>query len=165
MLMVLFRLDEDRYAVDARCIVEIVPLVEFKSVPHAPDFVAGLFNYHGAVVPVLDLCRLMRQRTARQLLSSRIMLIDYERLCGLPAGEGPRILGLLAEHVTEAREFDQGTVPSPVKTPDAPYLDGIFVHDGAMSQCLKPAELLPAKLQELLFAACAQQTSAAPGGG
>lgn len=165
MLTVLFQLDKDRYAVDARCIVEIVPLVEFKSVPHVPDFVAGMFNYHGTVVPVLDLCRLMHQRATRLLLSSRIILVNYGMLCSLPSGAGPRILGLLAEQVTEAREIEQSAVPSPVKAPAAPYLGGIFLHDGDMSQCLKPAELLSAELQKMLFVACAEQAWAGSGSG
>lgn len=150
MLMVLFQLGRDRYAVDARCVVEIVPLVDVKALPHAPEYVAGLFNYHSAVVPVLDLCRLMQQRACSPFLSSRTILIDYGKLTGAPPGT--RILGLLAEQVTEIVDRSVETQAAPVKVEGAPYLDGVFFHDGGINQCLKPAALLPEELREMLFA-------------
>ena len=156
MLMVLFQLNNDRYAVDARYVIEIVPLVIFKSVPHAPEFVAGLFSYHGAMVPVLDLCRLMAQRECRPLLSSRIILLDYGRLAGDSVGAGKRILGLLAERVTEVCEKTGAVVASPVDVKAAPYLGDIFYHHDAINQCLKPAALLPEALRETLFVSAEQ---------
>jgi hypothetical protein len=86
MLMVLFQLGAERYAVDSHCVVEIVPMVDFKPVPHAPDYVAGLFNYRETVVPVIDLCHLTQKRPCLKHLSSRIILVDYGRLTGMADG-------------------------------------------------------------------------------
>lgn len=154
--MLLFQLGGERYAMDARAVVEIVPLVDFTAVPKAPDYVSGLFNYHDTAVPVLDLCRLLHESPSRPYLSSRIILIDYGRVCGSPPGGPTRILGLLAESVTDVREQAQAAVPSPVDVPNAPFLGGVFFHDGEINQCLKPAALLPESLRETLFAAATQ---------
>lgn len=158
MLMVQFQLGADRYAIDARCVVEIVPLVNVKELPHAPPYVAGLFNYHGSIVPVLDLCRLTQNSSCKPYLSSRTILIDYGRVTGAPAGT--RLLGLQAEKVTEVVNRTVETQPSPIQIGASPYLDGIFFHDGGINQCLKPAALLPEELREMLFAA-----PATPGAG
>ena len=55
MLLLTFRAAENLYAVDVTRVVEVVPRVDLRRLPHAPDFLAGLFDYRGAVVPVIDL--------------------------------------------------------------------------------------------------------------
>jgi len=149
MLMVLFQLGPDRFAVESRCVVEIVPRVDFKAVPRAPDYVAGLFNYRDCVVPVLDLCQLTQNRPCHPFLSSRIILIDYGKLTGLAARA--QLLGLLAERVTDVCERPESVKSSPVRVAGAAYLGDIFFVAGEMNQCLEPAALLPESLREMLF--------------
>ena len=160
MLMVLFQLGAERYAVDSHCVVEIVPMVDFKPVPHAPDYVAGLFNYRETVVPVIDLCHLTQKRPCLKHLSSRIILVDYGRLTGMAENE-KRILGLLAERVTEVREKPATSVSPPLQTVGAPYLGEIFFFNGELNQCLEPAALLPENLRDMLFAESGRQSKPA----
>ena len=58
MLFLVFQLGKDRYALEARRVVEVVPLLGLKKVPQAPKAVAGIFNYRGRPVPAIDLCQL-----------------------------------------------------------------------------------------------------------
>ena len=41
MLFLLFRLGHDRYALEARRVVEVVPLLALKKIPQAPRGVVG----------------------------------------------------------------------------------------------------------------------------
>ena len=66
MLFLLFELGQDRYALDVRQVAEVLPLVEFKRIPQAPPFVAGLLNYRGDPVPVIDLSQLTLSRPAER---------------------------------------------------------------------------------------------------
>jgi chemotaxis-related protein WspB len=52
MLFILFQIGRDRYALSAGSIIEVLPLMNLKSVPRAPAGVAGLLNYHGTPVPI-----------------------------------------------------------------------------------------------------------------
>ena len=52
MLLLLLRLGTDRYALDARQVVEVIPVIKLKRIPPAPAYVAGMFNYRGKPVPV-----------------------------------------------------------------------------------------------------------------
>ena len=97
MLFVLFQVGKDRYALPASEIIEVLPLVELKSVPSAPAPVAGLFNYQGTPVPVIDLTQCMANQPARPRFSTRIILVKYAA-----TGDEMRTLGLLAEHAIEA---------------------------------------------------------------
>ena len=58
MLFLVFQIGKDRYAIEASQVVEVLPLVNVKHVPQAVVGVAGIFDYHGAPVPLIDLAEL-----------------------------------------------------------------------------------------------------------
>src|SRR3954452_8069576 len=98
MLLVTFRADEGLFAIDAGRVVEIVPRVDLRAIPHAPASLAGLLNYRGRIVPVADLGLLLGTLPCRPRLSTRIILVDR-------AGDerGQAALGLIAESVSDVR--------------------------------------------------------------
>src|ERR1700761_3960230 len=95
MLFILFQIGRDRYALPAGSIIEVLPLMNLKRVPCAPVGVAGVLNYRGVPVPVIDLNEMTLAKPAARRLSTRIILVKYP----LDA-EYPRALGLIAEHAT-----------------------------------------------------------------
>ncbi|HVY13846.1 MAG TPA: chemotaxis protein CheW [Rhodopila sp.] len=127
MLFLVFRLDNDRYAIDARAIIEILPLVRLAHVPHAPAGVAGLLNLHGQPVPVIDLALLLLGRPYRPLMSTRILLvclaprpIDGQEI-GLPARDRP--LALIAENATDVMRRDPASFVDPgIRSENASFL-------------------------------------------
>src|SRR5260370_36636373 len=101
MLFLLFQLGDDRYALEAGRVVEVLPLVELKQLPRAPKAVAGLFNYRGRPVPTVDLCELTLGRPARDRMSTRIFVVKY------PDEKGrEQLLGLIPEQATETLRKD-----------------------------------------------------------
>jgi len=148
MLLLLFKLGNDRYALDAGRVVEIVPLVALKKVPQAPKGLAGIFNYRGQPVAAVDLCELALGRPASERLSTRIIIINYQT----PEGAG-RLLGLIAEHATqtlrkEAKEF----VDPGIQIGEAPYLGPVLLDPQGPIQLVHEQRLLPARVRDLLFA-------------
>ena len=96
MLLLLFDTREGRYAMSTENIVEIVPLVTLKRIPKSPDYVAGLINYRGNPIPVIDLCALTEGTECEPKFSTRIILLNY------PFNNNTSsVLGLMAERVTE----------------------------------------------------------------
>ena len=156
MLMVLFHLGDERFAVQAAAVVEIVPIISLTRAPQAPAYVAGLFNYRATVTPVIDVRQLVQHQPCRQLLSSRIILIDYDRVTGQAPGSTRRILGLMTERVTDVCDRPVNTSAPPVTIASAPFLGDIFYTGADMNQCLELSALLPAKVQEMLFTQQAQ---------
>lgn len=51
---VVFRLDQQRYALPLPVVERVVRAVEVTPLPHAPPIVLGIVNVHGEVVPVLN---------------------------------------------------------------------------------------------------------------
>ena len=76
MLLLTFTAGANRYAVDVTRVVELVPRVELRQIPHAPAFLAGLLGYRGKVVPVIDLGLLLDVGPCRDCLSTRIILVN-----------------------------------------------------------------------------------------
>jgi len=146
MLSLMFQLDEDRYALDAAQIVEVLPLVTVKKTPRAPHGLAGYFNYRGGPVPLVDLAELMLGRPTRAHLSSRIILTSMSKKCELP-----QLIGLLAENVTEIiRREPSDLISSGIGRDGVSYLGPILTFAGDFVQCIQVDMLLPKELLELL---------------
>ena len=147
MLLLLFTLGPHRYALEARHVIEVVPLAALKEIPRAPDYVAGVLNYRGTPVPVLDITRMNRNYPSRVCMSTRIILVNY-----CVDGATTNILGLMAERVTETakRERDEFQATG-VAAPDAPYLGPVSNDADGMLQLMDIDELIPDEVRVLLF--------------
>ncbi|MBD2197065.1 MULTISPECIES: chemotaxis protein CheW [Calothrix] len=142
MLMLLFCVENERYALASEQIVEIVPLVNLKTLPHKPDYFAGVFNYRGQIVPVIDLCQLLHGKRSRDYLSTRIILVNYRGDCSLKS-HNSYILGLMAERVVETlHKSDLDLVDINIQIGTAPYLGKMIVDEQGMIQCLRLEGLL-----------------------
>lgn len=53
--LVCFRLAEEEYAIDITCVQEVIRIQNVTHVPQMPDFVLGVINIRGNIVPVFDL--------------------------------------------------------------------------------------------------------------
>jgi chemotaxis-related protein WspB len=149
MLFLIFELGDDRYAIDARQVVEVLPRVRTKHVPHMPAGVAGLINYRGAAVPAIDLSDLALGRPAAQRLSTRLLVVEY------PTGpDSHKLAALIVERVTRtARHEEREFVPSELRNTRAPYLGPVLIDSDGMLQRIDVDVLLPASTRDLLFAA------------
>ncbi len=145
MLFIMFRLGNERYALEATRVIEVIPRLPLRAQPGTPDFVAGLLNFRGKVVPVLDLCALTLGSPCLEQLSTRIILIDYTLKSGVK-----RVLGLIAEAVTDAVKKEPQEFAS-VAAGQAPHLGRIALDDSGMIQCIHPEYLLPPSIEALLF--------------
>ena len=146
MLFLLFQLGNERYALEASRVVEVVPLVALKSLPQTPKGVAGIFNYRGQPVPAVDLCALTVGEPAKEHLSTRIIVVKLE-------GDGDRLVGLIAEHATEMLRKEPGEfMESGLRIKAAPYLGGVFLDPNGPIQRVHEQRLLSDTLREALFA-------------
>lgn len=145
MLFILFRLGKEQYALEAARVIEVIPRLPLRPQSGTPDFIAGLFNFRGKVVPVLDLGTLTLGVPCPEQLSTRIILIDYTLKSGVK-----RVLGLIGEAVTDAVKMEPHEFVT-VATGQAPHLGKIALDDGSMVQCIVPECLLPTEVESLLF--------------
>jgi chemotaxis-related protein WspB len=155
MLFLLFQLGDDRYALEASRIVEVVPLVQIQRLPQVPKGVAGVFTYRGRQVLAIDLAELVLGRPSNEHLSTRIIIINYPDETGRN-----HLVGLIAEHATgtlhkEAHEV----IEHPAKMAMPRHLGPILMDSNGPIQWVHEERLLPAPVSELLFAEAVARSS------
>ncbi|MES1983132.1 MAG: chemotaxis protein CheW [Pseudomonadota bacterium] len=142
-----FKINDDRYVLEAKDIIEVVPYAKLKRVPQAPPYVVGLLNYRGETVPVIDICFLMGDRLCELKLSSRIALVNYRDGSGLSV-----CIGLLIEHLTETVRFnEQDFSDSGVTLKDNPYLGRVIIDNNSIVQMVDIKKIIPESAHEVLF--------------
>ena len=147
MLFLVFQLGVDRYAIEAAEVVEVLPLVNAKVIPCAPRGVAGMFDYHGAAVPLIDLTELARGKPSRKWMSTRIILVNYRDRSGQE-----HLLGVLAEQATETiRRSVEDFAASGVAADDASYLGPVITDSAGIVQRIRIQNLLAEGVGDHLF--------------
>lgn len=146
MQFLVFHLGKDRYGLSARHVTRVLPLMELKQIPGAPNYVAGLMNFRGDPVPVIDLCALACGTSCAQHFDTRILLVDYR------VQDDTHMLGLIAERVAGVKHIDPEVfLASGVQTPDAPFLGSVASDDGGILQLVNVEQLLTPDARAILF--------------
>jgi len=147
MLFMKFKINGNSYLLTARDIIEVVPYANLQKIPKAPAYLAGLMNYRGGTVPVVDICLLMCDKPSQNNLSSRIAMVDYRD------NDGQTVcIGLLIEHLTETVEYNESDFSeSGVKLDESPYLDKVVIDDNHIIQLINIHELIPESAHDILF--------------
>ena len=148
-LFLLLRLGADRYAIDAGCVIEVLPVVRLKNIPCAPAGMAGMMSFRGSAIPVVDLGIIAFGTATPPRMMTRIVVVRYEPTAG---GEGSGLLGLIVPEVMETAHFDTGRFePVGIRNERARYLGAVLTtEDGVLQQLLIPA-LLNEELRSALF--------------
>ena len=138
MLYLVLHVGDDRYALDARQIVEILPLVAVSPLPRAPEGVAGVIEYRGAPVPAVDLCQLIYGRPSTRRRGTRVVIVRRAE-----QADGSPLFGLIVEKAAEtmrrnADEFVDAGVGSPL----SPYLGAVTRDVNGLVRHFDPAPLL-----------------------
>jgi len=116
--LVTFNLGSEEFALDILLVQEINRRVEITKVPKTPEFVEGVINLRGKIVPVLDLRKRFGLVGHEFTAQSRIIVVNIDN----------RVLGLLVDSVSEVLQIPAHTIEPPpplVAGIDAAYIKGI----------------------------------------
>lgn len=103
-----FVLDGDHFAIGIDSIQEVIEYKNVTRVPRSPEFMQGVINLRGQVIPVVDLRVLFSMAVADISLDTCIIIIDID-----VDGEQCAI-GIVADSVKEVVEFDVSAIqPAP----------------------------------------------------
>lgn len=96
---------EQRFAIDIQLVREIRGWTNSTPLPNAPDYVLGVINLRGAVLPVLNLAARLGLPASEARSSSVVIVVD---LVG-------RTVGLLVDAVSDIINVGEGEIqPAPV---------------------------------------------------
>ncbi len=122
MLLLIFDLDDRRYALHLEAVERVIRAVEITPLPDAPEDILGVINVYGRIVPVLD----VRKRIG---LPGKAMALN-DHLIITQSSKWP--LALLVDRVSEVLDCAVGqTVLIEKILPDGRSVEGVVkVRDG-----------------------------------
>jgi purine-binding chemotaxis protein CheW len=102
-----FRLDDEMFALDVNQVREVLDFSTITKVPRAPEFMRGVINVRGSVVPVIDLRRKFGLTKTEKTLDTRIVVMELDM-----DGE-MTVLGAMADSVHEVIELEAEQIEAP----------------------------------------------------
>ncbi|GAB6273936.1 MAG: chemotaxis protein CheW [Peptococcaceae bacterium] len=108
--VVIFDLINQIYGVDISNVLEIIRPQAMTIIPGSPDYVEGIINLRGQIIPIIDLAKRFKLQTNTETDDRIIVVVEAEKIK----------LGLLVDRVLGVQKFD----PALIQPPPA-LIDGI----------------------------------------
>ncbi|SFL72499.1 chemotaxis protein CheW [Pelosinus propionicus] len=133
--LVVFKLGKEEYSVSILQVQEIKRITDITRVPHTPDYIKGVINLRGSVLPVIDLKK--RLNLPQQVLTedTRIIIVKVDELS----------VGMIVDAVSEVMTIDQENIDSPdvvAGSVAASYLSGVGKLDNRLLILLNLEEII-----------------------
>lgn len=116
--LVVFDLAGEDYGVDINTVREIIRMQQVTHVPDAPEYVEGVMNLRGSVIPVIDLRKRFGLPVAEETADSRVVVVDI-------AGEGIGVIVDAVREVLRVRDEAIEAASAVITTADSFYIQGI----------------------------------------
>ena len=117
--LVTFRIGEEEFGVDILRVQEIIRTMAITRVPKAPDFVEGVINLRGKVIPIIDLRKRFALEVREHDKHTRIIVIEISNM----------IVGFVVDAVSEVLRIPADTVEPPPPAVmggiDSEYINGV----------------------------------------
>lgn len=104
MQLVGFTIGNEQFGVDILMVQEIIRSAPITSVPNSPDFIEGVINLRGNIIPVIELRkRLNLYRKDTDSKDSWILILDIDS----------RVTGFIVDSVTRVLKIVESTIEPP----------------------------------------------------
>ncbi|WP_138202703.1 chemotaxis protein CheW [Haloimpatiens lingqiaonensis] len=115
MQVVIFKLQDEEFAVETAKIQSITDTMEITRVPKAPNYIKGLINLRGNIIPLLNL---------KMLLDIEINDIEQENIIIVSINE--ESIGIIVDMVEEVLEIEENIIENLNEKDKKEYIKGII---------------------------------------
>ena len=133
--LVTFHVGDEEFGVDILAVREINRMMEITRVPHAPEFVEGVINLRGQVIPVVDLRTRFQLDAVEHDKNTRIVVVELSE----------KVVGFLVDSVSEVLRNPRELIEPPppiVGSIDSEYIQGVIKLDDRLLILLDLQKLL-----------------------
>ena len=115
--LVTFRLASEEYGLPITKVQEINRLVPVTKLPQTPNFLEGIINLRGRIIPVIDLRKRFAMAISDHDDDTRIIIVEIKG----------QIIGLTVDAVTEVIRINTANIELPPESVavDSRYIDGV----------------------------------------
>jgi len=98
-----FSVGREAYGIEIKFVIEIIGIQDITEVPELPDYIKGIINLRGKIIPVIDV-RLRFKKQAREYNDRTcIVVIEIKETC----------VGLIVDNVSEVMNIDEDNIVPP----------------------------------------------------
>lgn len=145
-----FILGTEEYGVNILQIQEIKGWSSVTSIPNMPDYILGVINLRGTIVPIMDLRKRFGEQTPRYdattvIIVTRINDADHER-----------IVGIVVDAVSEVYDFNEDSMKPPPDfgcNIDIEFINGLANIDNKMIILMNVDKLISKEMKSRLASA------------
>lgn len=115
---VVFKLNQEYYGLPIEKVISIEKIGEITRIPNAPDYIKGVINLRGEVIPVVNLKKKLNIGDNELNTNSRIIVVNEDEM----------VVGLVVDFSSEVLEIDREDIDKPPETKDnqlIEYISGI----------------------------------------
>ena len=115
--LVSFQIGTEEFGVDILKVQEINRMVDITKVPRSPEFVEGIINLRGKVIPIIDLRKRFNMELNAHDKNTRIVVVDIEG----------QTMGMVVDSVSEVLRIPASTLeptPDVVTSVESEYIRG-----------------------------------------
>jgi purine-binding chemotaxis protein CheW len=140
-------MDGEEYGIGILKVKEIIGMMPITPVPKTPEFVKGVINLRGRVIPVIDLRLRFRMPTTDYTERTCIIVVEVD------SSSGKIQMGIIVDSVSEVVNIKSGEIEDPPSfgtTLDTDYILGMAKVDGGVKILLDIDRVLTEGERELL---------------
>jgi purine-binding chemotaxis protein CheW len=127
-----FEFAGDRYGIDLMHITEIVGIQRITRLPEVPDFIKGVINLRGRIIPLLDMRLKFNKPTTEYDERTCVIIIEMQNLTA----------GFIVDKVADVITLGHDEIsPPPADDERYRYIRGIATKEGQVTMILNSYEL------------------------
>jgi purine-binding chemotaxis protein CheW len=115
-----FALGKEKFALPVDHVQEVVELEQITKVPHAPEYMLGIINLRGRVLPLLDTKQKLGLPKSEATQKSRVLVLDIQGdddkslQIGAMVDVAKEVIELAPSEIQEAPEFENYKTSAPI---------------------------------------------------
>ena len=138
-----FSVGRETFGVPIASVREIVRVPEITAVPDVPDYIEGVINLRGRIIPVIDLRKRLGEKDIRPSKKNRVLVVELD----------DKLVGMIVNSASEVLKISPGNIETPPTMGPAgerSYVTGVGKLNGRLIILLDLVNLLRSRdLQEL----------------
>jgi purine-binding chemotaxis protein CheW len=116
--LVTFKIGEEEFGVDLLTVQTIIRMTEPTRVPKSPDFVEGVINLRGSIIPVIDFRKKFNLPKKEVEKDTRIIVTEIDQ----------KVIGFIVDSVSEVLRIPTSSIEPPppiIAGIDSEYISGV----------------------------------------
>jgi len=141
--VLIFNINGEYYAVDIKEVERILGYEETTRLPESPDFVEGLINYEGGILPIISLAKRFNLGESVRRQESKIIVTKHDN----------EMYGIIVDVVSEVRDLKAENIeetPKVISGISRRYIKGLIKLDNRIIIFLNLANILTEEEKALL---------------